>query len=387
LTIALSGRTGAGDRAGARSAMRAGWLLFGLITPVVAIGGFLLRRPLAQVFLDDADAVGSAAAYLGISLPAVALFYGQWMINGLFSGHGDTRTPMRLALLANAIVLVGDPVLIYGLAGFPRLGVAGAAIATAAGRFVSVGVGLLLARRLSPKQDQAEARMPAERPVRAILAAGAPMAGDFLVRMAGALGTVAIVGGFGVVAVAAYGIGMKALYVATMAFYAIRNAATIHAPKVLASTAPQDADSARSVISRATLRLALVTGLLAALVFAAGAGWIMRAFTAEPQVIAAGGTFLRCVGPYLIGLAGVVALGGFLMGSGRGPVLFAVTVGGMAAQLGLAWPLSAAFGLVGVWAAMGVAAAGQLAAILAWGLRPQRRPVPGPVAGVAATRT
>ncbi|MCP2321694.1 putative MATE family efflux protein [Hamadaea flava] len=371
LTIVVSGRVGKGDAAGARRAVRAGWLLFAAITPIVAGGSFLLRTPIARLFLDDAGAVRLAVAYLAISLPAVVVFYGQWLLDGLFAGHGDTRTPMRLALLANGIVLVADPVLIYGLAGFPKLGVAGAALATAGGRLVAFVVGLVLARRFTRGRVAESVRGD----VRAILRVGGPVSGDFLVRMAGALGLVAVVGRFGVVAVAGYGIGMKALYVATMAFYAIRNAATIHTPRTLAAIDATNAGEKETVeaeIRRATLRVALIAGVVAAVVFAAGSGWILRAFTGDPAVIDAGSAFLRCVGPYLVGLSGVVAFGGLLMGAGRGTLMFGVTVGGVAGQLGLAWLLSSAFGLTGVWAAMGVAALGQLAVLL-YAVRPKPR--------------
>lgn len=49
---------------------------------------------------------------------------------GILRGAGDTRTPMFVAIVANTINAVGDYALIFGLLGFPRLGVRGAAIAT-----------------------------------------------------------------------------------------------------------------------------------------------------------------------------------------------------------------------------------------------------------------
>lgn len=354
-TITLSGRLGSGDVRGAAAVVRAGWTLFGVIALAVAAAGYCVRVPVASLFLDDTSL---ASAYFAVSMPAVVVFYAGWMVDAVFAGRGDTRTPMRLALLSNGILLVLDPLLIYGM----HWGVVGAAVATAAGRLVSVGAGLvLLASRAS--DGPAGPMWPA---ARRILATGLPMAGDFLVRMAGALALIAVVARFGVVPVAAYGIGMKALYFATMGFYAIRNAATVHTPRTLAA-----APSALPGITSAVLRLGLGAGFAAAVVAFAGAPWIMRAFTDDPSVIAVGVGFLRWVGAYLLPIAAVIALAGLLMASGRGSKLFAVTAFGMTLQCALAVALSYRFGLTGVWLAMAAGATVQLAGVT--GLRSRSR--------------
>ncbi|MFJ5017855.1 MATE family efflux transporter [Streptomyces griseoluteus] len=69
------------------------------------------------------DLHGLAVGFLAVSFPGMAVFFAQNVVDGLFKGTGDTRTPMRTALLANGCVLVLDPLLIYGVGGLPRLGV------------------------------------------------------------------------------------------------------------------------------------------------------------------------------------------------------------------------------------------------------------------------
>jgi putative MATE family efflux protein len=360
LTVTLSGRLGAGDGSGARAAVRSGWALFGIIAGVVAVAGWALRVPLAGMFLDDARAAHLAVTYFAVSMPTVVLFYAGQMVDAIFAGHGDTRTPMRLALLSNVVLLMLDPLLIYGL----DWGVVGAAVATAAGRLVAVGVGLLLLRRLPLRGGYG----PLWSSAHGIVATGLPISGDFLIRMAGALALVAVVGRFGVVALAAYGIGIKALYFATMCFYAIRNAATIHTPRTLAVD-----PAALPMITRQVLRLGLAAGLIAAVIAFAAAPWIMRAFTTDPSVVGVGVDFLRWVGLYLVPVAGVIGLAGLLMASGRGSRLFGVTAAGMAFQSLLAVTLSGPLGLTGVWIAMALGACAQFCVVLALALG--RRPV------------
>ncbi|WP_050369781.1 MATE family efflux transporter [Streptomyces acidiscabies] len=318
-TVLLAQARGARDPVAAGAAVRGGWVLFALVTPVVAGGGYLLREPLA-------------VGYFAISLPGLAVFYAQNLVDGILKGTGDTRTPMRLALVANGLVLVVDPVLIRAY------GVEGAAASTVLCRCAALGAGLLLLRRKAPSGTRAAPRR--------VLAVGLPMALDFSVRQTGGLVLVAVVARIGVTAVAAYGIAYKVLYFATMAFYAVRQAAAIHTAYT---------GEARAT-GRAAVKVAGGVGVVAAGVFAVGAPWIMAAFGAGEEVTADGVLFLRCVGPYLVLMAGVIALGGVFEAGGGGTV--GATVVGTAVQLPLAYGLSG-FGLPGVCAALAVSMAVQ----------------------------
>lgn len=341
VTVLISTRRGAGRPPGA--AIRAAWLLFAMITPAVAVPGFLLRHQIADVFGEP-----RAADFLAVSMPGLAFLFAQLVVFGVFKGRGDTRTPMRLALLGNLVLLVLDPVLIYGAG----LGVQGAALATAIGRGVSLAAGLWMLRKVRGGPGDLRGDL------RAIAASGTPMAAEFATRQAGALAMAGIVSGFGTVALAAYGIGTKAMYAATMGFYAVRQGATIHT----AHTMGQGDADVRG-IARHTLRIAAVVGLAAAVVYATVGEWVMRAFTDEGAVIATGTGFLRWMAPYLLALSCLIALTGVLLGADAGGRLFLITLAGTALQLPLAYALSRAWGLPGVWIALIASVAGQLVVV------------------------
>jgi putative MATE family efflux protein len=355
-TVSVAHARGARDPAAVRAAVRGGWALCALVTPVVAIGGLLLRGPLAGLVLGgDGAARGLATAYFAISLPGMTVFFAQQLVDGILKGTGDTRTPMRLALLANGLILLCDPVLIH------LYGVRGAAASTVLCRAVALAAGLRALRRNALLRTAAEvpSAAPARAALRRTLATGLPMSADFTLRQSGALVLVAIVARLGVTAVAAYAIAYKVMYVATMAFYAVRQAAAIHT----AHTRGAGADERRDIGRQAVL-VSGALGLTASAVLAATAPWIMAAFGAGPEIAHQGALFLRCVGPYLLLMACFIALGGVFEGGGGAPALLRVTLLGTAVQLPLAHALGG-LGLPGVCLALALAMAVQCAAVAA----------------------
>ncbi|MEU5216178.1 MATE family efflux transporter [Streptomyces sp. NPDC020807] len=354
-TVLVARARGADDPGAVRAAVRGGAVLCALLVPPVALGGFLFRDPLAALLLGGQDhpAHALATAYFAISLPGTAVFFAVTVLDGVLKGTGDTRTPMRLAFLANGLILVLDPLLIQAY------GVRGAALATVAGRSCALAAGLLALRRTALLRAARAARpaLPTAAAVRRTAATGLPMAVDFTVRMGGALALVSVVARLGVTEIAAYGIATKAMYVATMAFYAVRQAASIHTAHLLGTGSDE-----RRAVARQALGIAAALGAGAAGLLFLGAGPVMRAFGADPDVAAAGALFLRCLGPYLLLMACFIGVGGVFEGSGAGPYLARITVAGVLVQLPLAYALSG-LGLGGICLATALAMAAQCAAM------------------------
>ncbi|CAM5483463.1 MATE family efflux transporter [Streptomyces tanashiensis] len=354
-TVLVARARGADDPGAVRAAVRGGTALCALLVPPVALGGLLLREPLATLLLGGSGhpAHALATAYFAVSLPGTAVFFATNVLDGILKGAGDTRTPMRLAFLANGLILVLDPLLIHAY------GVPGAALATVVGRSVALAAGLIALRRdpLLRAARAARAALPTAAALRRTAATGLPMAVDFAVRMAGALALVSVVARLGVTEIAAYGIATKAMYVATMAFYAVRQAAAIHSAHLLGGGRDE-----RRAVGRQALLLGGALGASAAGLLLLGAGPVMRAFGAEPAVAEAGALFLRCLGPYLLLMAGYIALAGVFEGTGASPYLARITVAGVLVQLPLAYALSGA-GLPGICLAMALAMGAQCAAL------------------------
>jgi putative MATE family efflux protein len=123
-------------------------LLFSVVLGlVVAVAGRSEVSKLFVVMHTPADVTALGSTYLATFLIGTPLVYGFFAIDAAFRASGDTRTPFILLLTSVAITLVLDPVLILGLGPFPRLGIAGAAIATIGTRGAAFVMGASIASR------------------------------------------------------------------------------------------------------------------------------------------------------------------------------------------------------------------------------------------------
>ncbi|MEU3562172.1 MATE family efflux transporter [Kitasatospora sp. NPDC006786] len=368
-SVRLSHALGAGDHAEAARTTRAAWRLCAAVSAALAVPGFLLRDRLAGAFLDG-EAAEQAAGYLAVAFPAFALFVGQRVADELFKGAGDTRTPMRLALLSNALLLLLDPLLILGPGPLPALGVPGAALALVLSRAIALAVTLRVRRgrrlrqpvgRTEPQPQDPGGTGGAGAAAVRILRAGAPFGLDFTARMAVGTAQLGLVAGFGVAAVAGYGLGYRVLLVVTMAFYALRQAAAIEAARLTGA----GEGAALHTLRRATGRLAALLGGVAAVLAVTLAVPLTALFTEDRAVAAQSVGFLRSAALYLLPYALVVAVGGVHQAAGAGRPLVVSVLLGLGAQLTASAALSGPLGVSGVWLGPAVGAAVQLALLAA----------------------
>ncbi|MFE7592707.1 MATE family efflux transporter, partial [Kitasatospora sp. NPDC057512] len=190
-----------------------------------------------------------------------------------------------------------------------------------------------------------------------ILRAGAPFGLDFTARMAVGTAQLGLVAGFGVAAVAGYGLGYRVLLVVTMAFYALRQAAAIEAARLTGAGEV----AALHALRRATGRLAALLGGVAAVLAVTLAVPLTALFTEDRAVAAQSVGFLRSAALYLLPYALVVAVGGVHQAAGAGRPLVVSVLLGLGTQLAASAALSGPLGVSGVWLGPAVGAAVQLA--------------------------
>jgi len=198
---------GAKDTKGANLVAGQVYLLatvLGLLT--LAVGVFL-TNPVLHLFGVRADFLSLSYIYLFIIAFGAPMRYFIMMSNNLVRGSGDTLTPMYVAVGAAVLNAILDPFLIFGWGPFPKMGVAGAALATVIMQTIGAAFYLFyLPSRHSPYRIRLSAMLPNWRVIYDIYRVGLPAIVMMLI------GSIVIIlynqflRPFGTVAIAAYGL-------------------------------------------------------------------------------------------------------------------------------------------------------------------------------------
>lgn len=186
-------------------------LILGVLVAIVLSSlGLIFSRPIFYAMGARGEVLELTLTYMRIWFWGMPLVTIPMMGNNAMRGTGDTTTP-GLVMATGAIAnLVLDPLMIFGLAGFPRMGIAGAAIATLVGRgcalVLSLSVLILRKKMISLDRPVFKDVMASWRKIAYIgIPAGmtqalSPLTAVIITRM---------VASYGTVAVAAFGAGAK----------------------------------------------------------------------------------------------------------------------------------------------------------------------------------
>lgn len=140
----LSRRLGEGDRQSADRAAHNGLLLMVVSWAVFAVFGLFFSELFFSFFTQNPEVASGGAAYLRICLVFSLGMFVQICLERLIQVTGKTVYQMASQLTGAVVNIILDPILIFGLCGMPKMGVAGAAAATVIGQWIGCGVALVL---------------------------------------------------------------------------------------------------------------------------------------------------------------------------------------------------------------------------------------------------
>jgi putative MATE family efflux protein len=143
VTAIVSRRKGEDDQSSARLCLRQALVVELMLMVVMTAVAVLLSRWIMSVAGAEADTIEPATQYFNILSYGLIFNAVSMTICAAQRGIGNTKITMTVNLTANLVNVVFNFLLIGGNFGFPKLGVAGAAIATVMG----YAVGMTLAIR------------------------------------------------------------------------------------------------------------------------------------------------------------------------------------------------------------------------------------------------
>jgi putative MATE family efflux protein len=175
----------------------------------IAIIGWFASDTILHWLETPPEAFAFAHDYLRVTFVAVPASMLMVTLMMASRGAGDAVTPLRFMILSVALDIVLNPVLILGLGPFPRLGIAGSALATAiAGTVSLIGmIGWFYARDhvLRLRGRELAYLLPSAGELRFIVGRGLPMGAQMLVISGAGLVMIGLVNREGLVMAAAYG--------------------------------------------------------------------------------------------------------------------------------------------------------------------------------------
>jgi len=282
-----------------------------------------------------------AVLYLRISaigmVPLVVSFAGTGHLNGL----GNTRRPFEIALVANAVNILLEIVLVYVV----HLGIAGSAWGTVSAQFVAAG---LFAR----SSDTAVLRPARPRPADLVRLArdGVPLTVRTVALGLALLSSTAVAARLGGAVLAGHQVALQIWLLLALALDALAVPAQVFVGEAIGA-----GDRSQAIeVGRRTLRLGLAVGVALAVATAASAGLVPQIFTSDSGVRhEATLALLLCAAQQPVAALAFV-LDGLLLGASDYRILRAAMLWALAGFVPLAVLTLRLhrLGILGVWAAL-----------------------------------
>ena len=338
--------TGRGDdRSAAAVAVQGLWLCGCIGIPVaLLIAG--AARPVATVMGGHGEVLNAAVTYLRISAAGTPFVLISLVGNGYLRGVSDTRTPLRVVVVANLANLGLEIVLVYGM----HLGVAGSAWGTVAAQILAAAwFSVLVARRVTATGTRLR---PVPDEMRRLVVIGRHL----FVRTGALLATLAlatsVAARLGPVILAAHQVALQVWLFVTLAFDGL----AIPAQTIVGTLLGEGSAEEARLYGRRLCVIGAWAGTVVGVVIVGLSPVLPQLFTADARVAHQATVALVAVGVLQIPDAVLFVLDGVLMGASDFRFLQVSTLAGLTgfvpvAAAVLAWHR---LGIAGLWLGLGV---------------------------------
>ena len=352
-TIAMVGNLAGGkDIKGANRLAKEILTITFLLCLALAIIGYLATPGLLALLRAETEVLTLAIPYLRIVIVGGIISFPIFVINAMLRGSGDMRLPMFIVcgeLILNAIL---DPLFILGI-GVPEMGVSGAAVASVITGATGTAVGLwILVKGKSVIKINLTKDIKSYFPRLATAKEVISLVGPNTVETLGIsiiglvmMGFVAI---WGTYALAAYGIGLRLLMIASMSGFDLATTSAIIMSNNLGAKKIRRAETSSWIASGFNMLIMGVSGIILFCL----ASQIVGIFDKTADVVTIGTQFLRITTPGWLFLAVWTVLRRAFIGAKdvKTPLFISLfTLAGLRLPLAFYLPKVAGIGAAGIW--------------------------------------
>jgi putative MATE family efflux protein len=289
VTALIARRTGEKNFKAASDIAAQAIILGTILSVIISVTGFIFPREILSLMGASEEVARENYLFTQIMLTGNIVIILLFINNAVFRGAGNAAIAMRALLLANAINIILDPLLIMGIGPFPKMGLIGAAVATTIGRTVAVlfqfyhlfkGKSLikLAARQFVMKMDL----------IRSILKTSAGGMFQFIIGSCSWIFLAMIIAESGTAAVSGYGTAVRICIFTILPAWGLANAAATLVGQNLGANQPERAE--KSVWRTAFIAFCFFA-IVAVIFFLFGAN-LMRFFSNDEEAIIEG---TRCL--------------------------------------------------------------------------------------------
>lgn len=260
-------------------------LLGTFLSLIISVIGFIFPKEILTLMGATDKVASENYLFTQIMLTGNIVIMLLFINNAVFRGVGNASIAMKALLMANAINIVLDPLLILGIGPFPKLGIVGAAVATTFGRLCAVlyqfyhlfhGKALI---QLVFKQFTVQLSL-----MRSILKTSAGGMFQFIIGSCSWIFLAMIIAESGTAAVSGYGTAIRICIFTLLPAWGMANAAATLVGQNLGARQPERAE--KSVWRTAFLTFCFFA--IVAIIFFVFGEQLMRFFTSDEAAITAG---------------------------------------------------------------------------------------------------
>jgi putative MATE family efflux protein len=367
VTAFVSQLLGAGERQRAGVAAWKGVRASALMGLIGSAAGFFFARDIYRLMDSDPRMVAAGASFLRICLIGSPLFMVALTCESIMRSAGDTRTPLLIDLASVGTCAVLDPLLIYGIGPFPKMGVTGAGIATVSAWGLMVMGYLVCAARGHRALPLARRAAGARVSITRVARVGLPAASIGVLFSAVYVVFAHAASAFGPAAHAVVGVANRIEAMAFICAAAIGGACASLVGQNLGAGKPERAEAA---IRTGLIWIFWITAVLSAVLLAVP-GAFLTLFTRDPEVIRIGVPYLRVLSSCLLFTGFEIVTSEAIMGSGHTAVISWIFTLFSLARIPLAFlvPRWTGLGVVSIALLISVTCMLRASLIVAWAAR------------------